>query len=381
MSRRTARAPSSATPSSSRRSPRCSAAHRPPRLLRHRLGQVELRPSLVRVRRRGPDQDGAHARARRHPAHGALQRPQSGHRLRFEPVLRDHQAAAVAAQRYPAPRRRELVRRRRHQRARRRSRKRRRRSRRPTVAAQCCSRYRRAATAALDAATTSARRASRLDIPNTTSPTPRSRCTSGAGAFRYRRTVAVDRRRPRPCRGRCSVKRTNARASEVVDAAPVVFMFPGQGSQYPGMARESVRDRSRRAQSTIDHCCDVLRPDLGLDLRDVLFPTARAPRHRRRRVCATPPWRSRRCSSWSTRSPSSGGPGASEPAAMIGHSVGEFVAATLAGRHARSTTRCGSWRERGRLISSLPAGIMLVGDGSARRSRRPPRRRGLRWRR
>ena len=65
--------------------------HRSPRVLRYRLGQVELRTPLVRVGRGGPDQDGAHARARRDPAHGALHRAEPGDRLRVEPVLRHDQ--------------------------------------------------------------------------------------------------------------------------------------------------------------------------------------------------------------------------------------------------------------------------------------------------
>ena len=66
--------------------------HRSTRVLRHRLGEIELRPSLLRRRRGRVDQDGARARARRHPADRALQRAESGDRLRVEPVLR-HDAA------------------------------------------------------------------------------------------------------------------------------------------------------------------------------------------------------------------------------------------------------------------------------------------------
>ena len=137
-------------------------------------------------------------------------------------------------------------------------------------------------------------------------------------------------------------------------------------------------------RDTID---DVLRaswPDLGLDLRDVLFPSDDATRRRRTPSFATPRSRNRRCSSWSTRSPSSGGRGASEPTAMIGHSVGEFVAATLAGvmaledalaapRRARSThlvaacrvACCRSWRRRDD-IADLPRRSDRAGRGRTR---------------
>src|SRR5262249_39907353 len=118
-------------------------------------------------------------------------------------------------------------------------------------------------------------------------------------------------------------------STEASTTRPVVFMFPGQGAQYPGMAEGLYRSEAvvRRA---VDHCARVLKPALGADLRRLLFPG----RRRRKQAAETLKdtkwaqpalftveyalaelWRS-----WGI-----------EPAAMIGHSVGEYVAAVLAG--------------------------------------------------
>ena len=51
----------------------------------------------------------------------------------------------------------------------------------------------------------------------------------------------------------------------------VAFMFPGVGDQYPGMAR-GLYESEPVFREEIDRCAEILRPHLGLDLRDVLFP-------------------------------------------------------------------------------------------------------------
>lgn len=140
-------------------------------------------------------------------------------------------------------------------------------------------------------------------------------------------------------------------------APPVVFMFPGQGSQYPGMAG-GLYATEPVVKRTIDRCCRLLRPELGLDLRRVLFPSARRARtaaaELRDTALAQPAlfvveyalaqlW-----SSWGVT-----------PAAMIGHSIGEYVAAVLAGvMGVEDALRL--LARRGRLISALPAGSMLA---------------------
>src|SRR5205085_609265 len=52
---------------------------------------------------------------------------------------------------------------------------------------------------------------------------------------------------------------------------PVAFMFPGQGAQYVAMAA-GLYDDEPVFHEVIDRCCELLKPHLGLDLRDLLYP-------------------------------------------------------------------------------------------------------------
>jgi len=147
-----------------------------------------------------------------------------------------------------------------------------------------------------------------------------------------------------------------ARSAEVAERS-VVFMFPGQGAQYPGMAEGLYRTEPvvRRA---IDYCARALQPELDGDLRKILFPPAR------KREQAGEALRDTR---WAQPALFTIGYALAElwrswgiqPSAMIGHSVGEYVAATLAG----VMTLDDALRliaRRGRLISALPRGAMLA---------------------
>lgn len=176
----------------------------------------------------------------------------------------------------------------------------------------------------------------------------------GRRAFRYRRTLVVDEDRAVAVAALRSgeLEVTTARA----EPPPVVFMFPGQGAQYPGMGADLYQSEPV-VQRTVDECCGLLAPDLGMDLRDVLFPVSRradtAAAELRDTALAQPAlfvvqyalarlWRS-----WGVT-----------PAAMIGHSIGEFVAATIAGVIGLEDA-LRLLAQRGRLISSLPPGSML----------------------
>ena len=138
---------------------------------------------------------------------------------------------------------------------------------------------------------------------------------------------------------------------------PVVFMFPGQGAQYTGMARKLYRGEPV-FRKYIDLCAEQLTAYLNLDLRDVLYPNqdeeAEANRLMNQTFITQPAlfcieyalaqlWMS-----WGVI-----------PAAMIGHSIGEYVAACLANVFSLDDALA-LVATRGRLMQDLPSGAMLA---------------------
>jgi acyl transferase domain-containing protein len=137
---------------------------------------------------------------------------------------------------------------------------------------------------------------------------------------------------------------------------PVVFLFPGQGAQHVGMGRE-IHAHEPVFRAELDRCCELLRPHLGLDLRDVLHPPAGKEdeaAERLRQTALTQPalfaveyalaklWMS-----WGL-----------EPEGFAGHSIGEYVAACLAGVMSLDDA-LRLVAARGALMQGMPAGAML----------------------
>ncbi|MET0646490.1 MAG: SDR family oxidoreductase [Pyrinomonadaceae bacterium] len=138
---------------------------------------------------------------------------------------------------------------------------------------------------------------------------------------------------------------------------PNVFMFPGQGAQHAGMS-QGLYEAEPLFREQVERHAELLRPRLGLDLRDVLYSAEAGAEEAARllkQTFVTQPALfvveyalARLWMSWGVR-----------PAAMIGHSVGEYVAACLAGVLAAEDALV-LVAERGRLMQQLPAGLMLA---------------------
>ncbi|HEU0300785.1 MAG TPA: beta-ketoacyl synthase N-terminal-like domain-containing protein [Longimicrobium sp.] len=137
---------------------------------------------------------------------------------------------------------------------------------------------------------------------------------------------------------------------------PCVFMFPGQGSQYVGMARE-IYAHEPAFRDVVDECCEILRPRLGVDLREVIYPAegrSEEAAERLKQTALTQPALfvveyalARMLRHWGYVTES-----------MIGHSIGEYVAATLAGVFSMEDALL-LVAERGRLMQEMPHGGML----------------------
>jgi len=163
----------------------------------------------------------------------------------------------------------------------------------------------------------------------------------------------------------------------------VVFMFPGLGGQYVNMAR-GLYQTEPRLREEVDRCAEILTPYLGCDLREVIYPESAGEEKadetsgerqvdlrqmlRRRDAEDDDPATARLNQTrltqpalfvveyalarlwmeWGIR-----------PKALIGYSLGEYVAACLAGvlslEHALRLVA-----ERARMIGELPGGAMLA---------------------
>ena len=136
----------------------------------------------------------------------------------------------------------------------------------------------------------------------------------------------------------------------------VIFLFPGQGLQHVAMAQELYQYESV-FRECVDQCAVLLWPVLGYDLRELLYPSenkrAEAEQRLHQMDVAQPVlftieyalahlWMN-----WGV-----------VPDAMIGHSIGEYVAACLSGVLALKDA-LELIALRGRLMQDLPNGAML----------------------
>ncbi|HTR47817.1 MAG TPA: SDR family NAD(P)-dependent oxidoreductase [Verrucomicrobiae bacterium] len=134
----------------------------------------------------------------------------------------------------------------------------------------------------------------------------------------------------------------------------VFFMFPGQGSQYPDMGR-GLYESEPIFRAQVDRCAELLRPHLDRDLREILYPaqvTEDAEALLTQTAIAQPAIFTIEyalAKLWMEYG--------LEPDAMIGHSIGEYVAACLADVMTLEDALA-LVAVRGRSMQRMPAGAM-----------------------
>lgn len=168
----------------------------------------------------------------------------------------------------------------------------------------------------------------------------------GRTHFAHRRAIVVD---ALP-NGRTRLTRLPPALKPAAQSPQIVFMFPGQGSQYPGMARGLLSEPVFRRE--IESCIRILAPQTGWDPSsfllageanglwetDIAQPVLFSIEYALARL-----WMH-----WGIR-----------PQAMIGHSLGEYVAACLAGVFTLEDALRLVVR-RGQLMRATAPGAMLV---------------------
>ncbi|WP_424186646.1 amino acid adenylation domain-containing protein [Actinokineospora sp. G85] len=175
---------------------------------------------------------------------------------------------------------------------------------------------------------------------------------SGRGPLRFRRTVLAEDTAD-AARALSGADPARPRTGDAgTGRAPVVFLFPGQGAQHAGMGAGLHRDQPVFA-AAVDECAELLVEHLGQDIRPLLHDPGADPAAVTSTEIAQPALfvteyaLARLLESWGVTADG-----------MVGHSIGEFVAATLAGVFSLPDA-LGVVAARGKLMRSLPGGSML----------------------
>jgi acyl transferase domain-containing protein/thioesterase domain-containing protein len=182
-------------------------------------------------------------------------------------------------------------------------------------------------------------------------------CQAGRKAFSHRRIIVA---RDTADAAQALAARDSSRITTGLapDAAPkTVFLFSGQGSQYAGMGRE-IYDTEAAFRESFDGCAKRLLPGLGIDLRSIVFPSEGdlvSAGEKLSQTWITQPalfaFEYSLAQWWMAHGVC--------PQAMLGHSIGEYVAACLAGVMSLEDALALS-AARGKLMYKMPPGAMLA---------------------
>jgi len=138
----------------------------------------------------------------------------------------------------------------------------------------------------------------------------------------------------------------------------LAFLFTGQGSQYPNMGRD-LYSTQPIFQQTIDHCAEILAPILDVPLLKILYPDEGEPTYIHETAYTQPALfaleyaLAKMWQSWGV-----------QPSAVLGHSVGEYVAACIAGVFSLADG-LKLITARGKLMQALPRNgkmVIVFGD-------------------
>ncbi len=190
------------------------------------------------------------------------------------------------------------------------------------------------------------------------------RCfTNNAGRARHAVRLATVVEQPAALRARLAAVARSETPAGVAFARtsgaaflPVAFLFTGQGAVGPDMGR-SLYESSPPFAAELERCAAILAPHLDVPLLDLLYGSATARLSRTRYAqpaLAALEWSlARLWCGWGV-----------EPAAVLGHSLGEYVAAAVAGM-IEIEELLPLLAVRGRLMDALPEGAMLAVTANA----------------
>ncbi|HUA99145.1 MAG TPA: SDR family NAD(P)-dependent oxidoreductase [Terracidiphilus sp.] len=187
-------------------------------------------------------------------------------------------------------------------------------------------------------------------------------CQQGRQAFAHRRALVVENSPDAiAALGKSSI-RPSAAGVAMRTEPKAAFLFSGQGSQHVSMGKQ-LYQHEPVFRDALERCARLLQPHVGINLIEALYPEEQNKDAASEQLSQT----------WLTQPAlfaieyalaqwwiSLG----IEPAAMLGHSIGEYVAACLAGVFSIEDALA-IVALRGRLIYGLPAGTMLAVPAAA----------------